>query len=725
MSNKAGKYRIAIIISGAIIVVIAALWLFVLPWKLFPKQSYSTVALSREGELLGARIADDGQWRFPPCKSVPEKYSDALICFEDKRFRHHLGVDPLAVGRALVQNLRSGQTVSGASTISMQVVRLSRCKRRTLTEKALEAVLALRLEARYSKDEILALYASHAPFGGNVVGIDAAAWRYFGRPPRELSYAEAALLAILPNSPAALHPGKNRTKLLSKRNALLGKLFAQALIPERDYALALEEPLPSEPLPLPSYAAHYIEHFAPKGRQTTTTIDLSLQKKLEAITDRRCREFSTIGINDLAAVVLDTRSGEVLAWRGNSDLLRKRPGVSVDIAAKPRSTGSILKPFLYCAALEEGVILPHTLLKDTPLNIDGFTPQNFDEQYSGAVPAGEALAKSLNIPFVNLLRSYGVPRFWEKLKALGLDTFSKGADHYGLSLILGGGEGRLDQITKAYAAMGRQLYWDSSAGGFDPLAVSYTFEALSRLDRPDEIDPRLFPSALKVAWKTGTSYGFRDGWAVGVTSEYTVGVWCGNAVGEGVPGLVGGKTAGRVMLDVFNALPGRHRGPPRQSDNDEYIECELCHLSGHLKGPYCTLVDTLLLPKSALRTSACPYDGPEGFVLPPAMEWYYRKNHPEYLGAPIKKNSLPMEFVYPENGSTLTIPRQLDGSLKGIVARVAHSDPDAVIYWHLDSEYLACTKGIHQIALLPTQGRHTLTAVDNAGCSISETIFIR
>ena len=535
--------------------VLLAGWLFCLPKDLFKGTSYATVVTDRNGELLGARIADDQQWRFPPCDTVPERFARALIQFEDRHFRWHPGVNPVALGRAFADNLRAGHVVSGGSTLTMQVIRLSRNRERTVWQKLVEAVLATRLEFRCSKDEILALYASHAPFGGNVVGLEAAAWRYFGRPAGELSWAESATLAVLPNAPASIHPGKGRDQLLAKRNRLLERLHRRGYFDASTLESALSEPLPDAPYPLPNLARHLVE-AQPRGAETRTGIDISLQRQVEDATTRWSDELAMTGTADLAAVILDIRSGETIAYVGNASPLRKRTGSEVDIAAAPRSTGSILKPFLYCAALEDGTILPRTLLRDTPVNLNGFTPQNFDLQFHGAVPAAEALARSLNVPAVHLLRAYGPPRFLNVLREAGLSTMNRDASYYGLSLILGGGEGTLEDITRAYAGMVRSYDGLSTDSPFhDRLALWYTFEALKEVNRPDEIDWKLIRSVRKAAWKTGTSYGSRDAWAVGVTPDYAVGVWCGNADGHGVAGMTGAKTAGPVLFDLLNLLP--------------------------------------------------------------------------------------------------------------------------------------------------------------------------
>ena len=724
--------------------------------RLFRGTQYSTVVESAEGELLGARIAADGQWRFPPSGQVPERFAKALVQFEDRHFYWHPGVNPGAIVRALRDNARSGRVVSGGSTITMQVIRLSRGGERTVWNKLIEAEEAIRLECHASKKKILALYASNAPFGGNVVGLDAAAWRYFGRPPQELSWAESATLAVLPNSPSSIHPGRDRDALLAKRNRLLGRLLEHGDIDRDTYDAALTEPLPDEPLPLPAYASHFVES-APKGVRTRSTLRFGLQKAVEEAVRRRSDALAAEGIADMAAIVMDNRTGEVVAYVGNSSPGRERPGKQVDIASAPRSTGSILKPFLYADALADGTILPGTLLPDVPVNLGGFAPQNFDRQFYGAVPASEALARSLNVPSVFLLRKYGVERFWEDLRSRGLTTLTHPAGHYGLSLILGGAEARLTEITAAYSAL-VSTYLDlpialsvrengqksgqrsqstpsvrkngqkSGQGNQNTLSVRengqksgqevgklalwYTFEALKEVNRPDQLDWRLIGSVRKAAWKTGTSYGFRDAWAVGMTPEYTIGVWAGNAEGSGVPGLTGARAAGPVMFDILNLLPASKGWFQEPADG---VMASVCPRSGHLAGPDCPEAEPMLLPVAALDSEPCPYHHGGVFALPPTMEWYYMPHHPEYT-RPEKVQEAVMEFIYPSPGATLSFPKQLSGEESGAVFRIAHRHGnDVTLWWHLDGSFIGETTLIHQLRLAPPPGKHLLTVVDDQG----------
>lgn len=713
MRKPVRKY---ILIAASVVFII---WLSCLPRDLFRGTPYSTVVVDREGELLGARIADDGQWRFPPSASVPEKYAIALIQFEDRGFRYHPGVSLKAVCRALVQNIRGGHTVSGASTISMQVIRLSRGRERTVWQKMIEMFMATRLEVRYSKDEILSLYASHAPFGGNVVGLEAAAWRYLGRDAYDLSWAEAATFAVLPNAPSSINLSQNRERLMEKRNRLLLRLRDKGFLDEYTYESSIDEPLIGELHALPSYCPHLIEEYNKDKHATLvkTGIQMSLQERAEAVLKQWRKDLAENGINDLAAVIIDVKTGEEIAYCGNADIDAQRPGVWVDIAQAPRSTGSILKPLLYCAALQEGVILPKSLLPDVPTNFGGFSPKNFDLDYDGAVPADEALARSLNIPNVYLLKQFGTARFVKMLQEAGISSLKRKPSEYGLSLILGGSEASLGDIVNVYTGIARSYLDLASSKFYDKTAIWYMLEAMAEVGRPDQMDWRRVSSLRKVAWKTGTSYGSRDAWAVGITPEYVVGVWAGNAEGNSAPGLTGALTAGPVMFDLFNLLPatGWFEEP---SDG---VELDFCPESGYLAGRDCPHKVRIKAPQSAIDGKACPWHREireeKWFVLPPLMEKYYRVRHQDYRSLP-KENvdeTSVMRFAYPSEGAVLSPAKQMDGTSPGIRCEIVHSRSDAVIYWHLDNEYLGETSDIHTLIIDAHPGINRLTAVDDEG----------
>jgi len=780
------KWKINIVLTSAIVAVLLLLW-FSIPSKLFSDPA-STVIEDKNGILLGAKIASDGQWRFPYNEKVPGKFKTAIIEFEDNHFYQHPGVNPFSLLRATYQNIRSGTVVSGGSTLTMQVIRLMRRgKPRTIKEKIIEMILAVRLEMTHSKDEILALYASNAPFGGNVVGLDAASWRYFGQNPGNLSWSEAAALAVLPNSPSLIYPGKNHYLLKEKRDRLLRTLLLNGNIDSTEYRLALAEPLPGKPLPLEQPAPHLLirafkEH---NGERVRTTVDHSLQVAVASVVESHHNQLKYNEIHNMAAIVLDVETGNVLAYVGNTkNAGHPEFGSDVDIIQSPRSTGSILKPILYASMLDAGEILPNTLIPDVPTMISGFSPKNFNRKYTGAVPASKALYRSLNVPAVRMLRQYGVPRFYDKLKSAGVTTLNNPPAHYGLSLILGGSEATLWDLAGVYAGMSRVLNhfyqfngkyfrgdWHQPVYVFDSVsvekpttkeltgqallsssAVYLTYEALLQVNRPDEFSGwKSFSSTGKIAWKTGTSFGFRDAWAIGSSPRYVVAVWVGNADGEGRSGLTGVSAAAPVMFDIFNLLPesGWFDMP-----YDEMEQIPVCRESGYRASSVCENIDTVWVQKSGLNTGACPFCkivhlDPAGryrvtsecenpadmihkpwFVLPPVMEWYYRQVNPLYRPLPPfmpgcrQSNTNPMELIYPQKNAKIYLPVEMDGSGGKIVLQAAHHNPDAIIYWHIDDKYIGMTNGIHEMAIDPGAGNHTITLVDDKGNSLKRRVEV-
>ncbi|MEP6646146.1 MAG: penicillin-binding protein 1C, partial [Saprospiraceae bacterium] len=441
---------------GVVLLLLVAWW-FCLPDPLF-NSSYSTVLLDRNGLLMGARLAEDGQWRFPDVDlDVPVRFQKAIINFEDKRFFSHSGVDFKSLGRALLQFIKAGHVVSGGSTLTMQTMRLARQGKRNIWQKGIEMLWAWRAELRYSKKEILQLYASHAPFGGNVVGLGAASWRYFHKTPDQLSWGEAASLAVLPNAPGLIHPGRNRDALLEKRNKLIRLMVERGVIDTIEGSLAMQEPLPDEPYPLPNIAPHVLAHQSGAGVTLHSTLDIELQQRLTELLQRHADILGMNGVNNAALMVMETESGEVRAYIGNVTNDQKLHQNDVDIITSERSSGSILKPFLYCASLEEGLITPQGILEDVPTSIHGYQPLNFSKQYMGMVPANHALAMSLNVPAVRLLQQYGILQFKEKLVSAGITTLHYSPDYYGLPLVLGGAEVKLWDLCGAYSSMGRIL----------------------------------------------------------------------------------------------------------------------------------------------------------------------------------------------------------------------------------------------------------------------------
>lgn len=762
-----------------------AIWFWLcLPSPLF-RSPVSTVLLDNKGNLLGAKIADDGQWRFPETDTVPDKFAQCLIQYEDRHFRAHPGVNPLAIVRAMRQNVASGEVVSGGSTLTMQTIRIARNNPpRNLWQKSIEMIMALRLEFSYSKDEILSLYASNAPFGSNVVGLDAAAWRYFGRRPDQLSWAEAATLAVLPNSPSLIYPGKNQDRLRIKRNRLLTRLQAAGIIDGATCELAKQEPLPGKPFPLPRLAPHLLDRAASegqKGKIIRSTIDGYLQERVNYIVEKHHRHLRANEIHNAAVLVIEVESGKVLAYTGNTENNdHKEYGSDVDVIMAPRSTGSVLKPFLYCGMLNDGEILPGTLVPDIPTDIGGYSPQNFNRGYDGAVPARRALSRSLNIPCVRMLQNYRTERFHTLLEKLGMSTLNHGPEHYGLSLVLGGAEGKLWEMAGIYAGMARTLnrynrngYYvrsdfhspqysfpleerDTLPRGensiFDAGSIYLTFEAMQEVARPDEdASWSQYTSGNRIAWKTGTSFGFRDGWAIGVTPKYVVAVWVGNADGEGRPGLTGISTAAPMLFDVFGLLK---TGNWFTRPDNELQRIQVCRQSGYRALDICEK-DWQYVPKTGLKTAPCPFhrlvhldrqgqfrvtsdcedismmQHKSWFILPPAIEYYYKSKNPSYSALPpFRSDCAPtstasaMEFVYPRESSTIYVPVELDGKPGKVVFEIAHRKSNTTVYWHIDETYMGSTEGIHQLGVKPEPGEHVITVVDENGETISMKVNV-
>lgn len=765
----------------ALLALLAVAYYFCLPHPLFNRPS-CMVLEDRDGQLLGAKIASDGQWRFPAIDSIPQKFEIALLQFEDQRFYRHIGVDFWSLGRALGQNIRNGRVVSGGSTLSMQVIRLSRPgKARSIWQKAIEIMLATRLELRHTKSEILNLYATHAPFGGNVVGLETASWRYFGKSPQLLSWAEAAMLAVLPNSPGLIHPGRNRAALRDKRNRLLKKLFTKGIIDQFTLDLATEEPLPDAPLPLPQLAPHLLERAHKEVASKTpeqptrvrTSLQAALQQQLNAIVSRHQNQLKYNEIYNAAALLLDIETGEVLAYCGNAPTAGAAHQGAVDIVKAPRSTGSILKPILYAFALQDGLIVPTTLLPDVPTQLGGYRPENFHEEYDGIISAKRALIRSLNVPMVNLLQQYGLEKFHFQLNELGFTTIQQPASYYGLPLILGGAEANLWELTSIYASMARTLIhhdtYDSQyvlndfraatylppanakpsiiqaeAPKLSADAIWFTFEAMQALERPSSEGVwQAFDSNQKIAWKTGTSFGFRDAWAIGVNTKYAVGVWVGNADGEGRPGLVGVQAAAPILFDIFEYLPTINTWfePPFDAMHQRVV----CRQSGQTPQASCEL-DTIWAPKNNNQLQLCPYHQvlhldattswrvnsqcypPDQmihqpwFVLPPMEAFYHSPKNPAYKVVPpqhpdcqYEEDLPPMQLVYPRKSTKIYVPVDLDGKLSKTVFSVAHRASETLIHWYIDENYLGNTQFFHNKELSPPAGKHKLTLVDELG----------
>ena len=757
----------------SIFLILFLMYFFSLPKKLFNEPT-STVLLSKNNELLGATIASDGQWRFPELDSVPYKFKHCILQFEDAHFYKHFGFNPISIGKAFFENRRAKRIVRGGSTITQQVIRLSRKnKDRTYTEKLKELILATRLEFRHSKEKILNLYSSHAPFGGNVVGLEMAAWRYYGLRPEQLSWAESATLAILPNAPSLIYPGKNQIKLKDKRNRLLEKLYREAIIDSITYVLAIEEELPQKPYQLPTLTQHFLQEVKKEheGKRIISSIDKFFQKQVNNLSKEHYQLLKQNEVHNLAVLVLDVETRKVVAYVGNSPTDTKHQK-DVNNVIAPRSTGSTLKPFLYAHMLQSGDLLPTQLVKDVPTDIAGYIPKNFDLRYDGAVPANEALTRSLNIPAVRLLRQYGLQKFLSDLKDYNIRDINQSADYYGLSLVLGGGEASLWDLCKVFAGYAgtvnhyetlKHNYYtnefqepsyllnskvdfgivQSNSTKIDAGAAYLTLNTLTEVNRPlSDQAWKYYDSSQKIAWKTGTSFGNKDAWAIGTTSKYVVGVWVGNSDGEGRPDVTGIGSAAPLLFKVFDVLP---KSKWFLEPYEDLIEENICTESGYLALPICNKI-MKRIPKNGVRAASCPYhlevhlDNTETyrvnsncfptnqiktkveFVLPPLMAYFYKQKNsdytelPEFLEGCNTSEKRVIDFIFPVKYTTkLSLTKGTDGELNPIILKLTHAKPDAKIYWYIDNQFIQQTTDYHEVPIKPANGEHIITVIDDLG----------
>ncbi len=760
-------------------IVVPALFLWMLylaiplPEPLF-KSDYSTVIMDEDGNILRAFLNKDQQWYFPPEAGlvIPGKLKTAILMFEDRYFYKHPGVNLLSLCRAFYQYISSGKVKSGASTISMQVIRLSGKRKRSLLNKLVEMLQAVKLETRYSKEEILKMYVNHAPYGGNIIGYHAASLKYFHKKPEELTWSEAATLAILPNSPGLISPMVNREKLIKKRNKLLNTLFEKKIIDLETYRSSISEPIPKELGSFFNHAPHLaqalVSRYGLTSRVIRTTIIQEHQVRIEKLMADHLKYLDSIGVKNGAALVVETKTGKVRAYVGSQDFFDKNSGGQVDGIYSPRSTGSILKPFLYALAMDEGVILPQTLVRDIPSYFGSFSPANADEKYSGVVTAKEALIRSLNVPAVRLLNTYGLNKFYIFLKSAGMSTLFRSPDEYGLTLVLGGAEATLYDMAALYSGLGNQ-------GKFKPLQVVYdknnktsgqkelispgacylTLEVLKELKRPGaEYYWDQYRDRYPIAWKTGTSYGQRDAWAVGVTPQWTIAVWVGNFSGEGNSNLSGARSAAPLMLDIFNYLPKSKENNWFKQPVKGLKSVTICLDTGFAAGLDCEKTVTVLSPGGKKPLKPCPYHKGiwvtpderhqvcslcwepgkykrvKKLVFPPDIAQYLRESGVILSELPWHKKGCPgitpgnpVRIIYPVRNAKLWIPRDFDGELQYITFKVAHGNRQRSVYWYIDNVYKGTTNHQHKMIAHLDNGWHTLEVVDEEGNRASRRFY--
>lgn len=597
----------------------------VLAWPLGPRATspvFSRTVVDHEGALLRAYLSSDEKWRFAvDSAGLPRHVTEGLICLEDHRFRWHPGVDPLAIGRALGQNISSGRVVSGASTLTMQVARLIDPRPRRLLAKIAEAVDSFRLEAHFSKKQILDLYLTYAPFGTNIEGIEAASERYFLKSARYLSPSETAFLFLLPQSPKRWDTrAKVDLKRLRDRN--LARFAECGLINASERERFSAEAIPDWRGSFPVAAPHFADWVGESVKdvrlaaRVDTTLDRALQRSIEELVDAREARLRELGIVNVGLLAVDNASGEIRAAIGNFSYERVDDAQKITSFLVNRSPGSLLKSFLYGHLLESGEILPETLLEDVPVDIKGYEPKNYNGEFQGLVEARMALAHSLNVPWVKALRDHGVEAFLDFLLKSGLKTPQKPAE-IGLSMAIGGMETNLKDLVMLYRALadhGRmrplaarpgdvQKPWQWMNDG----AAQLVREALKIRGRPDfALDPQYLASPT-VRWKTGTSQGNHDAWAIGFDPEWTVGVWLGNLDNRPSPSLVGPEVAAPLMFDAFARIRQQTPRLARDWIVGGVEPVEVCAFSGLPAGPSCPHRKATSGIRGLAMHKRCPY----------------------------------------------------------------------------------------------------------------------
>ncbi len=723
---------------------------------------FSRVVLARDGALLRAYLSADHKWRFRTDPAVlPPHVREGLLCLEDKYFRFHPGINPVAVIRALAQNKAAGHTVSGASTLSMQVARLLDPAPRRWSSKLREAGRALRLEAQLSKSEILNLYLTYAPFGGNLEGIEAGAERYFGKQARELSAADAAFLFLLPQAPRRWDE-RAAINLKKLRDRHLSRFHDCGVISAEEFKAALNEKIPAWRGAFEIHAGHAADWAlrSAKGDRIVTTIDFNMQKSLEDLATSHEAELRSNGILNGAILATENSSGEIRAAVGNFDIRRENDAQQYNSFLVPRSTGSLLKTFLYARLLESGDVLPESLLEDVPIELNGYRPQNYTHEFQGLAEARMALAHSLNVPWIKALKDFGVDPFYSFLKSSGLQTPQRAGD-VGVSMVVGGLQANLKDMVMLYRAVAadgqmRPLTFldgesakQKSWSWLNPGVAHLVREALKIRGRPDfAIDPR-YLTHTSVRWKTGTSQGNRDAWAIGLDPAFTVGVWLGNLDADAAPALVGPEVAAPLMFDAFSRLRRQSAGMADEWHASGTDMVEVCAFSGLPAGPSCPHRKMVLGIKGLAMRSRCPYhqdvliDRKSGFRItreceragmiaesrqvldlsPDVAAWTRAhlpglelapRFHPECTERPLAKGGLQILSPQP---TSYVIHKAEGGKLLNVPLRLKTSQ--AAGHWRcfLNGRTLATEEGGAESLLKVAPGDHSVLCSDEQGRS--------
>jgi penicillin-binding protein 1C len=769
------RYRILVSLLG--VVLVSPLLVTILGGLFFPLPDDalfadpSVMVMDRTGKILRVFTSDDEMCRVPaPLSEISPNLVQAVVTVEDRWFSFHAGVNPFSIARAAVTNLKAGEIVTGGSTLTMQVARLMEPKPRTFKSKLIEVFRALQLELRFTKDEILELYFNMAPYGGNIVGSAAASQIYFDKQQKDLTLGEAALLAAIPNSPSRLRPDAAGSSAVEGRKKVLSRMLECGLITGKEYREALSEALPTSRFSMPFRAPHLARYLAeryPAQPRIASTLDADIQSLTRRLLEEHMTPLSKRGISQAAAVVMDTKTREVLALVGSVDFFDTEKDGQVNGAFAPRSPGSTLKPFAYAMALDAGLLSPQSLLTDVPVDYSGFRPQNYDERHRGLVTLEEALTHSLNVPAVNvcaILKGEGLYSF---LKKGGLTTLEKPREYYGLSLVLGGCEVTLAELTSLYAGLAnggefapyRLVLDETSTASTRLLGEGTCFivtEILAKLSRPDF--PHSWESALhlpKVAWKTGTSYGHKDAWSIGYSPRFTVGVWVGNFEGTGAPGLVGAEAAAPLLFAIFNGLT-QSLDKRWFTRPDVVRERDVCAVSGMIPTAHCPAVKKEYyipgksphLPCTVHRQYTIDKKTGERLCsrCRPGREYSLKvfEVWPPEIATWMERNGMSVDRIpahfhgctemaagdgplirSPSDNSEYVIRDGVDLEHQKILLEASASNSTRRLYWFLDSKLIFEGEPRERFFLTPERGEHILMCVDEEGRSTEIALTVR
>ncbi len=727
------------------------------------ERASATVITDAAGEPIRLILPADGRLRFRVAlDEVSPVLRTALVAAEDRRFLDHSGVDLRAIARAAWTNLRAGSVVSGGSTIPMQIARMTAPAERTFGAKLGEAIRAILLDARRSKDELLEAYLNLAPFSGNLEGVGAASAFWFGKRPADLSLGEAALLTALPRAPNAYDPVSHPEAARRARDRVLDQLERTGAFSAQDVADARLHPLPKARRRLPFVAPHFAELVAARshvGERVATTLERRLQSIAEEQVASRLAGLRASGIDDAAVVVLEVADRAVRAMVGSPDYRGVRGQVNGAVAR--RSPGSTLKPFLYAQAIDEGRIVPDSYVLDIPTDFSGYVAENYDDRYRGRVTAREALVDSLNASSVRLLSDVGLASFHRTLVRGGLATLDRPLASYGLPLILGAGEVTLLDLTNLYATLAagglhraprlREADRSEEARLFSAEATSLVTGILTEVKRPDlPASWALTRGVPEVAWKTGTSYGHRDAWAVGFSRRYAIGVWVGNFDGRGRKGLSGSEHAGPLLFDLFRAVEGAGaRLPEARAANLGTVE--VCAVSHDLAGAYCPRTTITTIPgKTRLAPCAIhrrvfldaesgerlagdclgrrPYRTDVLTIFPAeVVAWWRAQGESPPALPPLRAECAdgaegePPRIVSPAAATPYRVRADAPVEFQKL-ALVARAAPSVTrLWWYQDGALLAAASPAERSFVMLAQGSHRLVVVDDSGRSDSIT----